>query len=119
MGQIVDSLFLKPLRLVVEERAYGAAQGHRRAGASRRLKPGNESQQVGNQNKKSQGNQKWSEAFAVTSDDLLALAHDESMHTLEGVLQRSRFFHRKPRADDGKQDHQEKKNHELHGDGIA
>jgi len=53
-------------------------------------------------------------AFAVVADDLVTLTLDESLNSLEDVLQRARTVHRKARTNQQEQNQQERENQNLH-----
>ena len=54
--------------------------------------------QIANQDEKSQGHKEGSEAFAVMSDNFLALSFDKAVSAFENVLQGAGLVHREPGA---------------------
>ena len=105
MLQVRDAVVFEPLGLVVNEGADGASQGDHGHGSGR-FEARNQSDQITDQDEKSQGHEEWGEALAVMSDNFLALAFDETMGPFEDMLQGAGFVHREPGAHQEEQRHQ-------------
>ena len=104
---------LESLSLVVHEGTNRAAQwDHRDCG--RRFKTRDHADQVTDQDEETERHQKWRKALAVMTDNFPALPVDESLDTLEHVLESAGTFDREARADKQKQDHQKQENEQLH-----
>ena len=85
---------LEALGMVVEERADGAAQRHDRH-ACRRIKPGNQPDQITHQNEYEHDGEKGCVGLNVVPDDFMTLPMHEAFDALERVLQPARRLHRK------------------------
>src|ERR1700733_6994998 len=93
--QVTDPGVLESLHLVIHEGANRATQGNDGHGCWR-LQAWNHSNQVAKQNEEAKRGQKRCVTLTVVTDDLVALALDESFNALKGVLQRAGTVHRKP-----------------------
>ncbi len=97
MLQVPDSGMFESLNLVVHKSTNRQPQRNYRDGR-RRFKPRDDPNEVANQNEKTERHQKRRETLAVMPDDFLTLVFDESVGTLEDVLQCGRLVDGKPRS---------------------
>ena len=116
--QIFWAGVFESLRVIVEERADRAAEGNNR-NSRRRLEPGNQANQVADQDEDENDGKKRGVGLAVMANNLVTLAEHKTLDSLESMLQRSRRFHRKPRPDQQEEDQQETKNQQFHREGVA
>src|ERR1700758_5415997 len=104
--------------MVVHKGTNRAAQrnvGHARG----RLEPGNQSDQVADQDEDENDDEKRRVALAVMPNNLVALAEYKSFNSFERMLQRSGRFHRKPRPDQQEEDQQKTKNQKFHSERVT
>src|ERR1700730_5360890 len=92
MLQIADSCVLESLRLVVRKSYKSATEWNDGHGGGR-FEPRDHADQIAKQNKEKERRQKSGVAFAVMTDNLVALSLNESLDALKGVLECARAVH--------------------------
>src|SRR5580658_3860232 len=117
MQEIFRSGMFEALGMVVEKCANGAAQRHD-GNAGGRLKPGNQADEVANQNEDEDDDEKCSVRLAMMADDFAALVQHEALDRFEGVLQDSWGLDRQPRSQQKENGQQEPEYEQFHGKGI-
>ena len=111
--QVADSRVFESLRLIVEEGAERASQWYYR-NCCRGFKAGNDADEIAQQDEQTQGHQEGRKAFAVMTDDFLALGLNESVSAFEDVLQCAWLVDREARPHQSKYDNQKYENQNFH-----
>ena len=108
---------LNALPVVITESADRAAQWNYRH-SGRRFKRGNYAQQIAPQDENAERGQEGDKLLAAMADNLMRLAVDETVKQFGEVLNSSGPVDGEARPDQQKNPQQQRKDHQLHGEGI-
>src|SRR5579884_497704 len=116
-GVLERALFLYALPVIVDPCDDREPERNSRCGC-RRLKSGNKSYQIADQDEQSQSHQKGRESLAVVADDFLALLIDELFREFKDVLHCAWLIDGNARACPEEQHQQNQDDQNLHGEEV-